>query len=88
MEFTSHAVIRADSLTGAGNSLVFTLRQSVAEENGTMAGINCDWRMYPEAGSLPKFELLFIPYFPYEVTWYGVKLAWKNGKEIGAEHRG
>jgi len=38
---TRHAVTRSESLTGAGNFSALTLRQSVAEENGTMAGMSC-----------------------------------------------
>jgi hypothetical protein len=41
---TRQAVTRSDSLTGEGNSPAFTLRQSVADENGTMVGISWDWR--------------------------------------------
>ena len=64
----------SNRFTGFGNSPVLTLRQRVADENGTIAGINCDWRMYPEAGNLPKFVLLLFmhlaPVKRDETIWY------------------
>ena len=45
MSSTRHAVMRGPSLTGLGKVPAFTLRQSVADENGKIAGISWDWRM-------------------------------------------
>lgn len=53
MSSTRHAVTLFDSFTGDGKVPVLTFRQSVADENGTMVGINCAWRMYPSAGNTP-----------------------------------
>ena len=42
MSSTRHAVMRGPSLTGLGKVPAFTLRQSVADENGKIAGISWD----------------------------------------------
>ena len=69
MSSTRHAVTLSDSFTGDGNEPVLTFRQSVADENGTMVGINCDWRMYPSVGNTPS-DSEFI----WDMLWNLVKL--------------
>ena len=51
---TRHAVTRGDNLTGAGKVPSLTFRHKVAGENGIRLGINWDWRIKPDCGSLSK----------------------------------
>lgn len=69
MSSTRQAVMRGPNLTGLGKVPAFTMRQRVADENGKIAGINWDWRMYPVAGNAPYVAGFIVMSRPLELSW-------------------